>query len=151
MKQPIEFTAYGTPKGQPRVRAFVRGKHAGVYDPGTAEAWKNAVRAAFPIKRDMGGEPHFTGPVGVNLQFRFPRPKSHYKAKQLGVVLKENAPRYHTSKPDADNAVKAVLDALDVCRVWRDDAQVSALKVSKFYVHTNDSAGCNIVIYDLEQ
>ncbi len=27
----------GIPKGQPRVRAFVRGRHAGVYDPGTAD------------------------------------------------------------------------------------------------------------------
>lgn len=31
------WRVFGIPKGQPRVRAFIRGKHAGVYDPGQAK------------------------------------------------------------------------------------------------------------------
>ena len=40
---PIIFFAAGSPKGQPRVRAFVRGNHAGVYDPGTANEFKTSI------------------------------------------------------------------------------------------------------------
>ena len=37
MTTPISFTVLGDPKGQPRPKAFSRGGHAAVYDPGTAE------------------------------------------------------------------------------------------------------------------
>ena len=36
----------GDPKPQPRPKAFKRGKHAAVYDPGTAEGWKGSIALA---------------------------------------------------------------------------------------------------------
>ena len=40
----LDFHVSGIPKAQPRVKAFVRGGHAGVYTPDSAESWKQAVR-----------------------------------------------------------------------------------------------------------
>lgn len=116
----------GIPKGQPRVRAFVRGRHAGVYDPGTADDWKATVQIAL---RGSVPKQQAQGPVAVVMTFYFPRPKSHYTKKGL----RETAPRYHTSKPDADNLAKAVLDVLVNMEAMADDAQVADLSVVKMY------------------
>ena len=124
------FKVTGLPKGQPRVKAFRRGNHAGVYDPGTADGWKLLVREAAYIARPS--EP-LTGPVTMKLAFTFPRPKSHF----LKAGLRPNAPTLHTSKPDADNLAKAVLDAMgDLQCWWKDDAQVALLSVRKGYGET---------------
>lgn len=145
MKAPIEFFALGEPKGQPRVKAFVRGRHAGVYDPGTADGWKQAVLSACPkLTLEVAKEPYFDGPVLVTLSYEFPRPASHHVAGKRGRPLKESAPLCHTVKPDADNAAKAVLDALQHSGLWHDDAQVSDLIVRKRYA--NGRPGCLVRI-----
>lgn len=137
----VVFLVTGEPKGQPRPRAFARkmgNKYvARVFDCGTAEGWKSQVAlAAMPNKPDAP----FDGPVGVSLAFTFARPKSHL----LRGAVRETAPKCHTSKPDADNLAKAVLDALTALGAfWRDDSQVSRLTVSKHYGPT---AGCLVRI-----
>lgn len=149
MKPPIEFFALGEPKGQPRVKAFVRGRHAGVYDPGTADGWKQAVVAACPkIELTAANEPYFTGPVLVTLSYEFPRPASHHVAGKRERPLKDSAPYCHTGKPDADNAAKAVLDALQYSGLWRDDAQVADLIVRKRYA--NGRPGCWVKVEGIE-
>lgn len=130
MIQPIEFWVAGVPKGQPRPKACRRGNHAGVYDPGTANEWKAAVYVHGRLF--MPTHP-MTIPLRVDLTFFFPRPKSHYRAGKNSHELKPNAPRFHTSKPDRDNADKAVLDQLTVMRFWLDDAQVSDGRIRKLY------------------
>lgn len=120
------FFAAGIPKGQPRPRAFSRGGHARVYDPGTAEGWKGCVAIAAQGHRGKFG----AGPLRVAIRFVFPRPKSHHRKDGS---LKAGSPEFHTAKPDADNAAKAVLDALTEIGVWPDDAQVAQLWVSKRY------------------
>jgi Holliday junction resolvase RusA-like endonuclease len=124
----IAFSVWipGVPKGQPRPRAFSRGGKARVYDPGTAEGWKSA------IAREVG--PHLPekplgGPVAVSLHLSMPRPKAHYKRG----VLRLEAPAWHTSRPDADNVLKAVLDALTTVGLWHDDAQVCRVTVDRKY------------------
>ncbi len=120
----------GIPKGQPRPRAFaLRGK-ARMFDPGTAEGWKGAIAAAIePILPDE--RPCWDGPVTLHATFYFPRPRGHYGSGKNAGVLKGSAPRWHTSKPDIDNALKAVMDCLTTLRLWRDDAQVDTLSVKR--------------------
>ena len=141
----LAFFVSGLPKGQPRVKAFARGKHAGVYDPGTADAWKGCVRAQFKDAAYELGKPVYMGPVAVAMRFVMPRPKSHYRANGQ---LKPNAPRYVTSKPDADNLAKAVLDALTDVSAWSDDSIVASLSVVKTY---GSETGCEIQISPLTQ
>jgi Holliday junction resolvase RusA-like endonuclease len=126
----IEFYAVGIPKGQPRPRAFSRGGHARVFDPGTAEIWKSDIAAA--VRDKLPAQP-LEGPLHVDMKFYFPRPKSHFTKKGK----RPEAPKWQTGKPDADNLAKAVLDALTILRVWNDDTQVCKLDVRKFY---NDTA-----------
>lgn len=72
------------------------------------------------------------GPVSLSLQFFFPRPKSHYRTGKYSDQLKANAPLLHISKPDADNLVKLVKDALNGV-FWHDDSQVCVLYAEKKY------------------
>lgn len=141
----IGFFAPGIPKGQPRPRAFAFQGRARVFDPGTAEGWKSAVaEAARPF---LGSA--LTAALSVQIHFVFPRPKSHYlpaTARRAVAVLREDAPAHHTAKPDADNAAKAVLDALTTLGMWKDDAQVAALTVTKNF---GDTPGAHVVIVPL--
>jgi len=129
MKQ-IEFTVQGTPKGQPRVRACIRGKHAGVYDPGTADEWKRAVRDAAVNAMEIAAIEPFDRSVRLTVSFLMPRPKSHLRSNG---EEKDSAPQHHTFKPDLDNLVKATKDALTTAQVWTDDSLVIICHSSKGY------------------
>jgi len=142
MSKTIQFIAFGDPKGQPRPRAFSRGGITRMYDPGTAEGWKGQIAAAAMPHKPAA---QLEGPLHVTLLFRFARPKSHWSKKGL----KPTAPEYHTSKPDADNLAKAVLDCITQLGFWRDDAQVSALDVRKKYA--NAEPFCEITITPIER
>lgn len=144
MTPPVSFTVFGDPKGQPRARACVRGKHAGTYDPGTADAWKFAVREAARVA--LSGQTFGDVPIRLTLQFWFKRPKSHCRADGS---LRPGAPvRWHTQKPDRDNCEKAVLDALTTLGVWDDDCQVCCGQVSKRWANRGL---CDVTIEEVEE
>jgi Holliday junction resolvase RusA-like endonuclease len=69
------------------------------------------------------------GPLLVTVVAKFAIPKSWPKwrqeAAERGLVL-------HAVKPDASNVLKAVEDALQGV-VYRDDSQIAAVAVRKFY------------------
>ena len=129
----LAFFACGTPKGQPRGRAVRRGAHAGIYDPGTADNWKLSVRAAA---KELWDRQPFQGPIRVSITAFFPRPKSHFYTGKRAGIKRDDAPEYHTGKPDRDNLDKAILDALTNAGIWKDDAQVCAGCISKRYADT---------------
>ena len=119
----------GTPKAQPRIQATMRGRHAGVYTPKTADKWKAAVKLG--LKEHHGKA--VAGAFSVELRFVIPRPKSHYRSGKFSDQLKMSAPR-HVNKPDIDNLAKAVLDAVTDCQAaFIDDCQVVALLAIKAY------------------
>jgi Holliday junction resolvase RusA-like endonuclease len=125
----IQFFAAGEPKGQPRPRAFSRGGHARVYDPGTAEGWKSQIANCG---KEHIPETPLAGPIQLRIEFFFPRPKSHYRKNG---ELKLGAPTWVEKKPDFDNAAKAACDALTILGFWRDDAQVVDARILKKYAH----------------
>lgn len=145
----LSFFIPGKPIAQPRVRACRRGAHAGVYDPGTADGWRECVMiAAKEALKPHAARPLFTGPVCVHLQFVFPRPKAHFNSK--GTALKASAPLWHTQKPDRDNLEKAVNDSLSNIEVWKDDTQVCDGTISKRFAAANEACGCYVSITSLE-
>lgn len=115
----IKFVVHGKPEGQPRPRATVRGKHAGVYNPPCD--WKRTVAAEAVKHRPP--KP-LCGPVRVDWTMTFPRPQSHYGTGRNAGVLKASAPRHHPNRPDRDNLDKVVLDCLSELGYWRNDTQV---------------------------
>lgn len=138
----ISFYVPGTPKHQPRPRAFARmigGRPvARVYDAGTAEGWKSEIAIA--------ARPHipavaWMGPLNLDVTFYIPRPKSHFGKRGL----KGKAPAWHTSKPDFDNLVKAVCDCLTTLGFWRDDTQIVRATVAKRWAD-NGQSGAQIRI-----
>ena len=127
----IEVFVEGIPKGQPRPRAFNRGNRAGVYDPGTADDWKRCIMLF--LKRHRPAQP-VTGGVIFAIHHYMPRPKSHYGTGKNAGVLKADAPADYTAKPDADNLVKAAMDAItQMGGFWLDDSQVIACTITKRY------------------
>lgn len=136
----------GIPKGQPRGRAFVTGGKPRIWTPGTAEEWKSqiayAVKAYLPVSL-------YTEAVSLNLVFYMPRPKGHYGTGRNSDKLKPSAPVYHRIKPDLDNLVKAVLDALKQAGLYRDDSQITEGKFSKRYAKS--VAGCFLSVFKQEE
>ena len=150
----IEFWAAGVPRPQPRPRAFAVGGRARVYNPSTAEGWKNALAiAALPHKPPQP----LAGPLRVDLDFFMPRPKGHYRIRAGNVTadLKPAAPHWHTRGAgklggDRDNLDKAVLDALQVLGFFLDDGQVCAGQIVKRY-DAGAGPGCQITIAALPE
>lgn len=140
-----QFIAHGDPKGQPRARAVAVAGRARMYDPGSADAWKSCVKLAAD-KAGMSGK-MLDCPLHVALFLGFSYPASAYKGGKTSNPLKPNAPKYKTGKPDADNAAKAIMDALTDIGVWRDDAIIVHLEVTKVY--TTTQPGCRVTITEL--
>lgn len=128
----IRFRAFGNPKAQPRPRAFAKkmpyGVVARVYDDGSAESWKGQI--AIAAAPHLPPRPIET-PVSLTLVFWFARPASLMRKKD------PDAEMPHTSKPDIENCVKAVMDAGTQLGIWRDDRLVSLLTASKWWVPKN--------------
>jgi Holliday junction resolvase RusA-like endonuclease len=117
------------------VKATVRGKHARVYTPKDADTWKDRV---FLMVRDAmqlaGWDGPLRGPVAMELEYRFPRPMSHYGTGRNAGKVKASAPTMlHAVKPDGDNLEKATLDALEGL-LFVNDAQVASMCRVKKYV-----------------
>ena len=135
----LDFFVSGVPKAQPRVKAFVRGGHAGVYTPDSAESWKQAVR-----RETVANAPEsvVAQPIRVELDFFLPRPKAHLDKHG---VPKAKSPVWHCKKPDLDNLIKAVTDAItDTQKVWLDDSQIYQITAVKTYALY--ASGCSVRI-----
>ncbi|GHV28121.1 hypothetical protein AGMMS4952_11050 [Spirochaetia bacterium] len=122
------FFVHGKPKAQPRPR-MCRNGH--VYNPNSADAWKEAVIAEVQIFR----QPVIAEPVHLSVAFYLPwsgRKKSD----------PDKAP--HAKKPDTDNLLKAVMDAMTAAGVWKDDALVFATEASKWL--SKEKHGARILV-----
>lgn len=120
MIPPKQMRVIGTPKAQPRARATARGKFARVYNPKTADGWKQAILLASQSK-NLQKKPFLEG-VHLRLLFLMPKPKRPKCSVPVG-------------KPDLDNLAKAVMDALTKAGWWKDDAQITTLVVDKQYTY----------------
>lgn len=147
----VVFDVPGDPIAQPRHRSDERGR---IYTPGTADAWKDQVRAscveALALTTGVGSLPG-DGPFLLGLEFRFARPKSHWRTGRYAGRLRDRAPRFHTQKPDFDNLAKAATDALGAWKdlpplVWFDDAAVVGSYVVKSWAGRGERSGVRVVI-----
>lgn len=142
----IQFFAPGTPKAQPRARAFARKMGdtyvARVYDAGTAENWKSEI--AMAAREHIPARP-IEGPVRLDIDVYFPRPK-YMLARKYGEL-----PIPHDSKPDRDNCEKAITDCMTALGFWVDDCQVCAGEVRKFYVGAGERAGARIELHAMKE
>lgn len=128
MIQVINFTVPGDPVAKGRARATMIQGRARLYTPDKTASYEG--KAAYLAKMAMAGMPPLMGPVALSIRAVFAIPASWTK-KRLAAHA-EN-PEWVVKKPDADNIVKIISDAMNgVC--WVDDSQVAVLReVVKVY------------------
>ncbi len=117
----------GKPVAQGRPRFARRGEHVIAYSPKTSSVWKKHAKACMAEAVADGfliDDEFFEGPLELTVLSVFPVPKSKWrKRKPIGAAL-------HYVKPDADNLLKAVLDA-GTGILWKDDCQIVKLRFTK--------------------
>lgn len=161
----LTITVPGEPQSQDRRTRQLRAKDgrqfAGTYLLTQTRKWREAILFAARRHPDFPREP-WDGPVRVSIEAFFERPK-YMMAKKFG-----DGPIRKNSKPDADNLVKAVLDALTPPRpkrvtseaeravlrkgyMWEDDGQVHLGPVDRYYASRTAGPGVIITISRIEE
>lgn len=133
----ISFYVQGTPIPQPRPQVSTQGGFARAFVPKKhpVHAWREAVRVgacgALAISWLSGRAP-VAGPLALSVKLYLPRPKSHYGTGRNAAKVKRSAPALPAVRPDLDNYLKAIQDALDGV-LWKDDGQVVQITAAKLY------------------
>ena len=97
--------------------------------------WRDAVAWAATAAARKARWQTLDGPVLVSVFFYLNPPQRMPKGRT-----------HPTVKPDLDKLARSTLDALTTAAVFRDDAQVVVLNVSKHYAHEQHPAGADIYI-----
>ena len=125
----IELIVYGNPVAQGRPRFSRQGGFVKTYDPIKSKAYKALIRLELqPLLSDQDFKP-IDRACCLNLKVFRAMPKSFSKKKREEALLGYIRP---TTKPDTDNYVKGVLDALNGT-VLKDDSVVCEIFARKFY------------------
>jgi Holliday junction resolvase RusA-like endonuclease len=113
------------PVGKARPRMTSKGRP---YTPAATKLAEASVRAAWIA----AGSPRLPDvPLWMHLTIVQPRPKSHFRANgQLSAVGDRH--RFPAKRPDIDNIIKLVCDALNGC-AYRDDAQIVSVAARKVW------------------
>ena len=124
----ITFTVPAVPTAQPRQRhrIITSGGRAFAHNYTPAKDPVNSFKAAVQLAASQVYQgPPLDGPLRMEVVFVFPRPK--------GMIWKKKPmPReWHTPKPDRDNLMKSLQDALNKL-VFQDDSQICSGNVEKF-------------------
>jgi len=136
----VRFFVPGRPIPGGSKRGFVNPRTGGVIITEAAgkanRDWRAMVVASC---REVFKLPALEGPLKLRIDFRMPRPQSHYGSGRNKGVLKPTAPYYHTIRPDSVKLTRALEDALTHI-LWRDDSQNVILDVVKRYADLNPGA-----------
>ena len=139
----IKFKYMGEPIGKGRPRVTARGgKFAHAYTPKRTKDFEDAIRFEFNVSNCEQMPVYDKGtPLQAEMTFAFGVPKSYSKKKRAACL---NGEIMHTIKPDTDNIVKSVLDALSGA-AFADDSQVVKVTAEKIYA---EESYVEVVIYE---
>lgn len=132
----IRFVIDGEPvaKGRPKFR--MTSKFVQTYTPAKTKMAESHIldcfKAAYPDFKTP-----LDGPISLTVKFYMPMPTSISKKKQDALKSKP-----HLKRPDLDNLLKTVCDALNGY-VWKDDSQVYLIAAAKAY---SDYKGSSTVV-----
>lgn len=116
----------------PRPRIVVRGQFPTAYYPKPYSLWKESAKRLLSSKEARVEK--LTGPLAVAVEFHCTRPKSTSLA----------AP-----KPDIDNYVKSIFDAITKAGWWEDDCQVVHLIATKRWAEPGQAGFTRIALEKL--
>lgn len=124
----VRFTVPGPPKGKARARTVrTRGGQTFSYTPEGTVLYENLIKVSF----SQTGERPFRAEeyLRVTIMAYYPVPKSTSKKKTTEMIAGYIRP---AKKPDIDNVIKSILDALNGV-AYHDDTQVIAVTAEKRY------------------
>lgn len=145
----LSFRVDSLPVAQPRPRIVQPHRHAramAVSAPKSHPVYAFRQAVTLAAQQAYDGDPMHM-PLFLKIDFFFPRPSNKRWKKQA-------MPReWKTTRPDLDNLIKGVKDALSGV-LWTDDSQVVDLRVGKFIVagmwlegvYQQEPVGCEIVV-----
>lgn len=112
-------------KGRPR---FTRAGHT--YTPARTERWES--HAAVVLRETWGGGPPLhDDPLHLGGVFIFPRPQRLCRSTDPPARVPM------TSRPDLDNLVKSLADALQLAGIVLDDKSICSTSATKYYAEKN--------------
>lgn len=135
------------PAPRPRARAFEvkpGAWTASIYTPeaGPYRAWRKA--ALVLLTAAARGAPPLEGPLGLKVVLLFTMPKGEHR------VRVSRPRRWHVAKPDADNVLKALMDAMKEAGWLRDDSQVCELVVQKLVARQGERPSIHATLYPMK-
>lgn len=136
MTETVSFTIPGKPVPKARARSTRAGRH---YTPATTRTAEANVRAAWYSQVGTQRKP-LDAPVHVTVHAFFELPKSWSK-------LKRKETKFHTSKPDIDNVIKLITDALNGV-AYVDDSSVVKVTGTKNYTTNEPSTVVSLIFFD---
>jgi crossover junction endodeoxyribonuclease RusA len=139
---PVQFFVPGHPKAQGSKRHVGHGVM--VEASKDLGPWRQAI-AAEAAKAGNGTK--FARPVQVRFVFWFKRPKHHYRTGKYAGQVKDSAPSWQSSAPDADKLCRAVADALTISGLILDDRLIARIEAEKRY----GDPGVLIEVQNLEE
>lgn len=138
------FTIPGDPAGKGRPR-FGRTKNGGVHTYTPDKTAKYEALAARCYRAAIGYTVKYA-PIGVEIDAYFPIPKS-YSSKRVQDIADER--ELPMKKPDCDNIVKIILDALNGV-AYADDKQVVDVRCRKRYAKPGESGRVVVTIWSAD-
>ena len=137
-----KFTVPGPPKGKQRPRICTFNGQRIAYTPKQTVEYEKLIRASYTAVSKSKFERNL--PLEISILALFPIPK-YVNRKTKDLML--NGRLFPTKKPDADNIVKIILDALNGV-AYRDDVQICRVyfdKIDKYnFARSIDSNSCSI-------
>lgn len=140
----IHYVGKVQPQGRPRHRV-IKTKDGRVFSHTYEDAKSRDFKSVLHLlaQEQMGQQELFEGALSLELCVSKPIPKSMTKRDRK---LVEEGRLLPTTKPDVDNILKAVMDAMNKV-VYKDDSQIAVVSVSKQYA---EKEGVDIRITNIE-
>lgn len=124
----VSFSVPGEPQGKGRPRFSCRSGRTITRTPDKTVLYENLIVTEYQVQMGSVRFPD-DAQLGMSVWAYYSIPKSASKRKQEAMKAGTVRP---TKKPDADNVLKCVADALNGI-AYRDDAQIVSVIVEKFY------------------
>lgn len=137
----IRLTIDGYPVGKGRPK-FTKTGHP--YTPKETKDYEDMIRTLYHLQYHGFKFPKDT-PLDLRIRAFYPMPKSDSKAVHMKKLKNEIRPQ--NIKPDIDNVVKIVCDALNEL-AYHDDTQIVDQQARKFY---SDHPRVEVLIKEAEQ
>lgn len=143
MTAELRFRVTGEPGAQGSKRHVGRGIM--VESSKKVAPWRQDVVAAA---EKAAAEQDWQPPAQVRavIVFGFRRPKSHYRTGRNAHLLRDDAPNWHSNKPDGDKLLRSTMDALTTSGVIADDSKVVEMTACKIWIDADRPTGAFVIL-----